>query len=136
MKKIIILFIGLISMAGIANAQALRLPAASSTQSVQQDFGLSSIKLTYSRPNVKGRKIFGTQTPFGQVWRTGANAPSKLTFGDDVMLEGKLVPAGEYALYSIPGKDVWTIILSKNTKLWGAMGYQESDDLLRVQVKP
>ena len=97
---------------------------------------MSSIKLTYSRPNVKGRKIFGALIPFGQVWRTGANAPSKLTFADDVMLEGKLVPAGEYALYSIPGKDVWTIILSKNTKLWGAMGYQESDDLVRVEVKP
>jgi hypothetical protein len=136
MKKIIILCIGLISMGGLANAQSLRLPAASTTQSVQQDFGLSSIKLTYSRPNVKGRKIFGALIPFGQVWRTGANAPSKLTFADDVMLEGKLVPAGEYALYSIPGKDIWTIILSKNTKLWGAMGYQESDDLLRVQVKP
>lgn len=136
MKKIIILCIGLLSMTGIATAQALRLPAASTTQSVQQDFGLSSIKLNYSRPNVKGRKIFGTLIPFGQVWRTGANAPSKLTFGDDVMLEGKLVPAGEYALYSIPGKDEWTIILSKNTKLWGAMGYQESDDLLRVKVKP
>ena len=136
MKKIIFLCIGLISMAGIAHAQTLRLPAASTTQSVQQDFGLSSIKLTYSRPNVKGRKIFGTLIPFGQVWRTGANAPSKLTFADDVMLEGKLVPAGEYALYSIPDKDAWTIILSKNTKLWGAMGYQESDDLLRVSVKP
>ena len=98
MKKIIFICIGLINMAGIAHAQTLRLPAASTTQSVQQDFGLSSIKLTYSRPNVKGRKIFGTLIPFGQVWRTGANAPSKLTFADDVMLEGKLVPAGEYAL--------------------------------------
>ena len=78
MKKIIILCIGLISMAGIANAQSLRLPAASTTQSVQQDFGLSSIKLTYSRPNVKGRKIFGALIPFGQVWRTGANAPRSL----------------------------------------------------------
>lgn len=136
MKKIIVICIGLLSMAAVANAQTLRFPAASTTQSVQQDFGLSNIKLTYSRPNVKGRKIFGTLIPFGQVWRTGANAPSKLTFGDDVMLEGKLVPAGEYALYSIPGKKAWTIILSKNTKLWGAMGYQESDDLLRVQVKP
>jgi hypothetical protein len=136
MKKIIILCIGLISMASIATSQTLRLPAASTTQSVQQDFGLSSIKLTYSRPNVKGRKIFGALIPFGQVWRTGANAPSKLTFADDVMLEGKLVPAGEYALYSIPGKDIWTIILSKNTKLWGAMGYQETDDLVRVNVKP
>jgi hypothetical protein len=136
MKKIILLCMGLISMAGIAKSQTLRLPAASTTQSVQQDFGLSSIKLTYSRPNVKGRKIFGTLIPFGQVWRTGANAPSKLTFADDVMLEGKLVPAGEYALYSIPGKDEWTIILSKNTKLWGAMGYQETDDLVRVEVKP
>lgn len=136
MKKIIILCIGLLSMTGIATAQAVRIPAASTTQSVQQEFGLSSIKLTYSRPNVKGRKIFGTLIPIGQVWRTGANAPTKLSFGDDVMLEGKLVPAGEYALYSIPGKDEWTIILSKNTKLWGAMGYQESDDLLRVKVKP
>lgn len=136
MKKTYCILFALLMLNLASSAQALRLPTASTTQSVQQDFGLSSIKLTYSRPNVKGRKIFGTLIPFGQVWRTGANAPSKLTFGEDVMVEGKLVPAGEYALYSIPGKDEWTIILSKNTKLWGAMGYQESDDLLRVKVKP
>ncbi|MEY3678110.1 MAG: hypothetical protein RI924_251 [Bacteroidota bacterium] len=135
MKKIIIVCIGLLSMAGIADAQGLRLPAASTTQSIQQDFGLGSIKLTYSRPNVKGRNIFGSLIPFGQVWRTGANAPTKITFADAVLVEGQAVPAGEYALYTIPGKDEWTIILSKNTKLWGAMGYQQADDLLRVKVK-
>lgn len=137
MKKIsFILALILISTSASILAQGLKMPAASSTQTLTQDFGLSQIKLSYSRPNVKGRTIFGDLIPYGQVWRTGANSPTKITFGDDVSVEGQAVPAGEYALYTIPGQSEWTIILSKNTKLWGAMGYQEADDLLRVKVKP
>ncbi len=137
MKKIsLILSFIYISVSASVFAQGLKMPAASTTQTISQDFALSQIKISYSRPNVKGRTIFGDLVPYGQVWRTGANSPTKITFGEDVSFEGQRVAAGEYALYTIPGQTEWTIILSKNTKLWGAMGYQEADDLLRVKVKP
>ncbi len=136
MKNITLIFSLIFALTSLTLlAQSVKMPAASSTQTIVQDFALNQIKLSYSRPNVKGRKIFGELIPFGQVWRTGANAPTKITFGEDVLFEGQAVPAGEYALYTIPGKTEWTIILSKNTKLWGAMGYQDKDDLLRVNVK-
>lgn len=136
MKKISLILTLFIVLTGtILRAQGIKIPAASTTQSIVQDFALNQIKLSYSRPNIKGRKIFGELIPYGQVWRTGANAPTKITFGEDILFEGQVVPAGEYALYTIPGKTEWTIILSKNTKLWGAMGYENKDDLLRVQVK-
>lgn len=112
-------------------AQGVKTPAASPTQSITQDFALSNISVTYSRPAVRGRSIFGDLVPYGEVWRTGANSPTKIKFGEDVTVNGKAVPAGEYALYSIPGKDQWTFILSKKLTLWGSMGYSEADDLVR-----
>ncbi|WP_207533212.1 DUF2911 domain-containing protein [Desertivirga arenae] len=117
-------------------AQDLKLPAPSPTQTISQDFALSNISINYSRPSMKGRTIFGDLVPYGQVWRTGANSPTKIKFGEDVSIDGKAVPAGEYALYTIPGQSEWTFILSKNLKLWGAMGYNQGDDLLRFTAKP
>ena len=111
-------------------------PAPSSTQTIVQDFGLGKITLTYSRPNVKGRKIFGYTEPYNAVWRTGANAATTITFTDDVMFEGHKVAAGTYGLFSIPGEDVWTIILNKTAKQWGAYDYKAADDYLRFTVKP
>ena len=111
-------------------------PAPSSTQTIIQDFGLGKITLTYSRPNVKGRKIFGYTEPYGAVWRTGANSATTIAFTDDVTLEGHRVAAGVYGLFSIPGTDVWTIILSKTSKQWGAYSYKEADDYLRFTIKP
>ena len=116
-------------------AQEPRIPEASSTQTIIQDFGLGKITITYSRPNVKGRKIFGGINPYGQVWRTGANSATTITFSEKVLVEGKSVPAGTYALFSIPEKDEWTIILNKTAKQWGAYTYKEADDLLRFKVK-
>ncbi|WP_454804175.1 DUF2911 domain-containing protein [Mucilaginibacter phyllosphaerae] len=113
-----------------------RIPEASSTQTIIQDFGLGKITITYSRPNVKGRKIFGGINPYGQVWRTGANAATTITFSENVLVEGKKVPAGTYALFSIPGKNSWTIILNKTAKQWGAYSYKQDADLLRFTVKP
>ena len=136
MKKIIFLCIGLISMAGIAHAQTLRLPSASTTQSVQQDFGLSSIKLTYSRPNVKGRKIFGTLIPFGQVWRTGANEATTIEVSRDCKVGGGMLHAGKYALFSIPGETEWTIIVNSVSDQWGSYKYDENKDVLRFKVAP
>ena len=119
------------------NAQTIKLPAPSPSQTIKQEFALSEVSVSYSRPGVKGRKIMGDLVPFNnEVWRTGANQPTKITFGEDVKIAGQAVPKGEYALYSIPAKDEWTMILSKNTALWGSMGYKESDDLIRFKAKP
>jgi hypothetical protein len=118
------------------NSYAQLTPAPSSTQTIVQNFGLGKITLTYSRPNVKGRKIFGYTEPYNTVWRTGANSATTITFTDDVTIEGNKVAAGEYGLFSIPGEDVWTIILSKKPNQWGAYTYSAADDYLRFTVKP
>jgi hypothetical protein len=111
-------------------------PQPSSTQTITQQFGLGTITLTYSRPNVKGRKIFGYVEPYNAIWRTGANSATTLLFSDDVVIEGHPVPAGEYGLFSIPGEKEWTIILSKKPKQWGAYSYSAADDFLRFTVQP
>ncbi|MBK9731955.1 MAG: DUF2911 domain-containing protein [Chitinophagaceae bacterium] len=119
-----------------AGAQTLNVPAPSPTATVNQKFATSSINLVYSRPGVKGRTIYGDLVPYDQVWRTGANAATKIAFGEDVKVEGKDVPAGKYALYTIPGKEQWVIILSKDTTLWGSEGYKSETDFMRFTVKP
>jgi tetratricopeptide (TPR) repeat protein len=116
-------------------AQLLKIPQLSSTQTITQELGLGNITLTYSRPNVKGRKIFGAMEPYGIVWRTGANAATVIKFTDDVTIEGNKVPAGEYALFSIPDQNDWTIILNKTAHQWGAYTYKQADDFLRFKVK-
>jgi hypothetical protein len=138
MKKLSLSIIILL-IAGIGlktNAQAPRIPEASSTQTIIQDFGLGKITITYSRPNVKGRMIFGGINPYGQVWRTGANAATTINFTENVIVEGHNVPAGTYSLFTIPEKDEWTVILNKTVKQWGAYSYKEADDFLRFKVKP
>lgn len=117
-------------------AQGLKLPQPSTSQTVSQAFGLGKIELTYSRPNVKGRKIFGALEPYNKVWRTGANSATVIKFSDAVKVEGKDLPAGEYALFTIPSKTEWTVILNKGTKEWGSYTYSEANDVLRVKVKP
>nr|WP_249665419.1 DUF2911 domain-containing protein [Mucilaginibacter sp. Bleaf8] len=117
-------------------AQGIKMPQASSSQTITQEFGLGKITLNYARPNAKGRKIFGGLAPYGEVWRTGANTATTIAFTDDVTIEGNKVPAGEYALFTIPGEKEWTIILNKTTKQWGAYEYKQADDFLRFKVKP
>ena len=134
-NKITALFIMLLALIDLANAQGLKIPQPSSGQTIIQDFGLGKITLMYSRPNVKGRKIFGGMEPMDVVWRNGANAATRLKFTDAVQIEGKDLPAGEYGLFSIPGKNEWTVIFSKTPDQWGAYTYKESDDVLRVKVK-
>jgi hypothetical protein len=134
MKKLtVILFTFLVGI--VVNSYAQLTPQPSSTQSVIQDFGLGKINLVYSRPDVKGRKIFGALEPYGVVWRTGANSATLIKFSDDVTMEGNKVSAGEYGLFSIPGEEEWTIILSKQSKQWGAYTYKSADDYLRFKVK-
>ncbi len=123
------LFFGITSYAQLT-------PAPSSSQTILQDFGLGRISVTYSRPNVKGRKIFGYTEPYGVVWRTGANWATTISFTDDVMMEGHKVPAGEYSIFTVPGADQWTVILNKKAKQWGAYDYKEADDYLRFNIIP
>jgi len=85
---------------------------------------------------MKGRTIFGDLVPYNQIWRTGANNATNITFQSDVKIEGQNLEAGTYALFTIPGKEEWTIIFNKNAKQWGAYTYDKADDVLRVKVKP
>jgi Protein of unknown function (DUF2911) len=134
-KLILVLFV-LVTLGENLKAQGLKLPQASTPQTITQDFGLGKITLSYSRPNVKGRKIFGGLEPYDKVWRTGANSATVIKFTDAVKIEGKDLAAGEYALFTIPGKTEWTIIFNKGVKEWGAYTYSEANDVLRVKVKP
>lgn len=125
----------MISSAAIAQ-QNLKVPAPSPATTVKQDFGISSVELSYSRPGVKGRKIFGDLVPYDKVWRTGANSPTTITFGDDVTISGTKVPAGKYGLLTIPGQQEWTVIISKSTEVSSPNAYKQADDVVRVKVKP
>lgn len=117
----------------ITEAQ-LKTPAASPTQTIKQDFGLASVELSYSRPGIKGRKIFGDIVPFGKVWRTGANNATTLTFGDEVTIGDAKVPAGKYGLLTIPDKSNWIIIISKQTDVTSPAAYKQDQDVVRVTV--
>jgi hypothetical protein len=134
MKLSLLLAASFILFSAASRAQIT--PQPSTSQTLTQGFGLGTITLTYSRPNAKGRKIFGYVEPYDKVWRTGANWATTINFSDDVSIEGNKVPAGEYALFSIPGASQWTIILSKKVKQWGAYTYNQGDDFLRFNVKP
>lgn len=118
------------------HAQNLVTPQLSSTEEIKQNFGLSQIEVSYSRPGIKGRKIFGDLVPYNKVWRTGANNATTITFGDDVMIEGTKLAAGKYGLLTIPNQDEWTIIFTKQTDVTNAAAYKQDQDVLRVNVKP
>lgn len=104
--------------------------------SVSQTVGFTDITISYSRPGVKGRKIWGGLVPYDKVWRAGANEATKITFSTDVMIEGKKLPAGSYGFFAIPGKKEWTLIFNKVADQWGAFEYNEAEDALRISVKP
>jgi hypothetical protein len=111
-------------------------PRPSPTETLSQKVGLTDVTITYSRPSVKGRKIFGGDVvPFGKIWRTGANEPTKLSFSDSVTIEGRKLAAGDYALYTIPGENEWTVILGKNTTVQ-AGDYKDDMEAARFQIKP
>jgi tetratricopeptide (TPR) repeat protein len=112
----------------------ITMPQPSPSATVTQKVGLADVTLSYSRPSARGRKIFGDLLPYGQLWRTGANAATKLTFSDEVTVNGTKVPAGEYSLFTIPGKDEWTVMLNKNAKA-SANDYKEAEDVARFKVK-
>jgi hypothetical protein len=120
-----------------AFAQQLELPKLSPNAKVTQTVGLTDITVEYSAPGVKGRKIWGTLLPYDKLWRAGANAATKITFSRDVKIGGKVLPAGTYAFFVIPGKSTWTLILNKDvTQAGTGAGYKQELDALRVSVKP
>lgn len=104
--------------------------------SVKTTIDGTKVSIVYGRPSVRGRKMLGEKEPYGQVWRTGANEATTIEFDKPVMVEGKTLAAGKYALFTIPGESEWTIIFNKDAKQWGAYSYKESKDVLRVKVKP
>ncbi len=134
MKKILLVIA--IAAGNLTFAQTITTPQPSTTQTIKQNFGLSSIELSYSRPNAKGRKVVGELVPFGKVWRTGANQATTLTFGDEVTIGGKKIAAGKYGLLTIPGQDTWTVIITKQLDVTSPAAYKEESDVVRVNVKP
>ena len=128
-------FIALLSLCTfIGDSFAQDKPAPSPTATFSQKVGLTDVTIVYSRPSKKGRTIMGELVPYGKVWRTGANATTKITFSDDVKISGKNLAAGKYAFWTIPGESEWTVIFSKDIK-GGAGDYKESEDALRVNVE-
>src|SRR5678816_1879468 len=157
------LFLALILAAAVSSALAqappIRAPRPSQKASVMQTIGVTDVTITYSRPGVKGRKIWGdppaglaagTATlddqnkrpagmvivPWGHVWRTGANEATQFEVTDDVVINGQKLPAGSYSLHTIPGKDEWTIVFNGTANQWGSFNYDPAKDTLRVKAKP
>jgi len=136
MKILFFTFFGFAFLA-IQNITAqVKLPPASPIQTIHQEFGLGTIEVTYSRPGAKGRKVFGDLVPYGKLWRTGANAATRLTFSEAVELNGRKIDSGTYVLYTIPGEESWEVIINKGIKNQGTEGYKEAEDVARFKVEP
>jgi len=117
-----------------AQSDALEFPAASPPALVREQVGLTTVEIEYARPSTRGRKIFGGLIPFDEIWRTGANEATRITFSTDVVFGGEAVAAGTYALFTIPGTIEWTVILNRVSGQWGSYGYNPDQDVLRVSV--
>jgi len=135
MKKLLSLLVLASFICIDISAQQLRTPAPSPPQYIKQDFGLSSIELSYSRPGVKSRQIFGDLVPYGKVWRTGANNATTITFGDDVIVGDKKVLAGKYGLLTIPGANEWIVIITKQLDVTNPAEYKQDQDVARITVQ-
>jgi hypothetical protein len=133
MKKILL---AAMLFTGYALSAQVKMPASSPTQTIKQNFALGFIEVTYSRPLAKGRKVFGDLVPFDKLWRTGANNATIIKFSNAVELNGKKIDSGSYALYTIPGEDIWEIILNKGITNWGITNYKETDDVIQFKVQP
>ena len=116
-------------------APKLTIPEPSPTATLKQRVGLTDIEITYSRPGLKGRKVFGALEPFGETWRAGANNATKVVFSTPVKIGGTELPAGTYGLFALLGQDEWTVIFNKISAQWGAYSYDLKDDVVRVKAK-
>ncbi|OGB68749.1 MAG: hypothetical protein A2Y94_07230 [Caldithrix sp. RBG_13_44_9] len=133
MMFLLIMLVLVVADSGLAQ---LTLPRISPKASVSQTVGITDITIEYCRPGVKGRVIWGELVPYNEPWRTGANEATIISFSSDVMVAGNKLAEGKYALVTIPTASEWTVIFSKQTDMWGAMGYKPEEDVLRIQVKP
>ncbi len=111
-------------------------PRVSPMSTVSQVVGVSEVAVTYSRPAVRERKIWGELVPWGEVWRTGANEATTIRFSDDVKIDGHDLAAGTYGLFTIPAEDEWTVIFNSQDDQWGAFQYEAEKDALRIRVRP
>lgn len=134
MNTIKALVCSILCIVSMTSTAQITKPSLSPKIVTQQQVGLANFTLEYGQPNKQGRTIFGGLIPYNKLWRTGANASTKITVDTGVTLAGHPVPAGTYGLYSIPTEKEWTIILSNNSKRWGAGGYDASEDLVRFKV--
>lgn len=161
-KQFVIFSLALFVLAGLSQTTSaqLRLPRPSQKASVMQTIGVTDVTITYSRPGVKGRTIWGDApadsyakgestlddsskrpagmpiVPYGHVWRSGANEATQFVVTDDVAINGQKLAAGSYSLHSIPGKDEWTIVFNGTANQWGSFNYDPKNDTLRVKAKP
>src|SRR6188768_4545868 len=122
MKRISIFFLALTAV--VANLSAQDKPASPQATATGK-IGAANVKIVYCQPSARGRKIMGGLVPYGEVWRTGANEATTIEFDKPVKIEGKDLPAGKYALFTIPNEKEWTIIFNKDVKQWGAFNYKE-----------
>lgn len=125
-----------VSCLSFAQSVILDLPRQSQRAQVTQRIGITDITITYHRPLVNNRKVWGGLVPYGEVWRAGANENTTIKFSDPVSIEGQPLDKGTYGLHMIPNADQWTIIFSKSATAWGSFTYNQSEDALRVTVKP
>ena len=133
--KLCFLCLSLLLSFSIIQAQ-VKFPSPSPEQTIHQEFGLSSIDVSYSRPSVKGRKIFGDLVPYDKAWRTGANGPTIIAFGDEVIIGGKTIAPGKYGFIAIPGKTAWTLVITKQLDIVSTADYKQENDVVRVNCKP
>ncbi|WP_338766923.1 DUF2911 domain-containing protein [Bernardetia sp. ABR2-2B] len=114
----------------------LTMPQPSPSAMVKQTVGLTDITIDYSSPAMRQREVWGGLVPYGEIWRTGANKATNITFSDEVSIKGTKIPAGTYALFTIPNEKEWTVIINKNSEQWGAGQYDEKEDVVRFMVTP
>jgi len=136
LHKKFVLSLVLLVLAKLSVFAQIATPQPSPAATIKQVVGLADVEIVYSRPSAKGRVVFGDLVSFDQVWRTGANAATTISFNEEMTIGGTKVPAGKYALFTIPSKTEWTVIINKNTALWGSDGYKQEEDVVRVKVKP
>lgn len=131
MKQAFTFIFSMLALVALAQPE---LPQASPTTTIKQNVGLSTVEITYSRPGVKGRTIFGDLVPYNEIWRTGANKATAITLSSDATIGGKTVPAGSYSIFTVPGKTQWEVIINKETELWGTGNYDKAEDVVRFKV--
>jgi len=138
MRKALLFISTFVAAAALAQAPApaVKYPRVSQKSVLMQSIGTTDMTITYSRPGVKGRKIWGALVPYGAVWRTGANEATTIQFSDDVTINGQKLPAGTYSLHSIPGEKEWTLIFNSVSNQWGSYSYDATKDTLRVKATP